>query len=218
MMDLSSSVDDVVQRNLKLSGFTNYDVIQCSIDMPPIKEQSIPGIVICHNVIQHTQSVEKTAKALFALVSPGGEFVFNCYGLNDQGIIRWIRFHLIYRSLRGVLSHMPFWAILSYARFMGIVRLFPGIGVIVEKVGFCVQGDVPKIQDETVISRLKRRYKATVLNTFDGFGYHAYQHHKSDDEIRSLIASLQPAVEKILNVDKYFSRPQPIGCALRIFR
>ena len=115
-------------------------------------------------------------------------------------------------------SHMPFWAILSYARFMGIVRLFPGIGAIAEKVRCCVQGDVPVIQGETVFSRLKRRYKTTVLNTFDSFGSHAYQHHKREDEIRLLISSLQPEAKKILNVDKYFSRPTPIGCALRIFR
>ena len=56
MMDLSHSVDDVVQRNLKPTGFTNYDVIQCSIDAPPIKDRSIHGMVICHNVIQHTLS------------------------------------------------------------------------------------------------------------------------------------------------------------------
>lgn len=218
MMELSSSVDDVVQRNLKPSGYKNFDVIQCSIDTPPIKSKSISGIVICHNVIQHTPSVEKTATALFDLVSSGGEFVFNCYGLNDQGVVRWVRFHLIYRPLRAVLSRMPFGAILSYARFMGIVRLIPGIGVIAEKANLCVQGDVPVIQGETVISRLKRRFKATVLNTFDGYGSHAYQHHKSNDEIKSLIKSLQPEEEKILNVDKYFSRPSPIGCALRIFR
>jgi len=71
-------------------------------------------------VIQHTPSVEKTAHALYALTAPGGEFVFNCYGL--------------------------------------------------------------------------------------------------DDEIRELVNTLQPDITKILNMDKYFLRPAPIGCALRIFR
>jgi ubiquinone/menaquinone biosynthesis C-methylase UbiE len=218
MMDLSHSVDDVVQRNLKPSGFTNYDVIQCSIDTPPIKEQSIQGLVICHNVIQHTPSVEKTASSLFSLVAPGGEFVFNCYPLNDEGILRWMRFHIIYSPLRAILSRLPFWAILSYSRLMGIIRLIPGLGWIIEKLGILVQGDVPRIEGDSFFQRLSRRYKATVLNTFDCFGSHKYQHLKTDQEIIDLATLLQPDREKILNTDKYFTRPQPIGCALRIYR
>ncbi|MDB0074079.1 methyltransferase domain-containing protein, partial [Planktomarina temperata] len=54
MLDLSHSVDDVVKRNL--AGIKNVDVIQCSIDAPPLRDQSINGIVYCHNVIQHTPS------------------------------------------------------------------------------------------------------------------------------------------------------------------
>lgn len=218
MLELSHSVDDVVQRNIKPSGFANYDVIQCSIDMPPIKEQSIHGMVICHNVIQHTPSVEKTAHALFAIVAPGGEFVFNCYPLHDRGIKGWVVFLLVYRPLRMVLSRLPFWAILSYARLMGIIRLLPVIGGLVEKVGICVRGDVPVIQGETVLERLKRSYKSTVLNTFDYFGSHKYQHHKRDKEIQLLVASLQKDHEKVLNSNEYFSNHRPAGCALRIFR
>jgi len=102
MLDLSHSVDDVVRRNH--AGLTNIDVIQCSIDAPPLRAQSIDGIVYCHNVIQHTPSVEKTAEALYTLVAPGGEFVFNCYALNDSGVLRWVRFHLVYQCLRALLS------------------------------------------------------------------------------------------------------------------
>lgn len=218
MLDLSDSVDDVVQRNLRSSGFRNYDVIQCSIDAPPIKSRSIDGIVYCHNVIQHTPSVEGTARALFDLVGPGGEFVFNCYPLNDAGPLRWIRFHLVYQPLRRLLSRMPFQLILLYARIMGILRETPVLGVLFEKSGFCVQGDVPCVAGERAITHLRRRYRATVLNTFDGFGSHTFQHHKSDAEIRSLLAELQPDANKILNTEKYFSRPPPVGCALRIFR
>jgi SAM-dependent methyltransferase len=218
MLELSDSVDDVVQRNLLPSGHRNYDVIQCSIDAPPLRPRSIIGIVYCNCVIQHTPSVEKTANALFELVAPGGEFVFTCYPLNDQGVLRWIRFHLIYRPLRRILSRMPFRVTLAYARTMGVLRQIPGFGVLLEKSGSCVQGDVPRVDSESALSYLTRRYRATVLNTFDGFGAHTFQHHKSDAEIRSLIAALQPNPEKILNADKYFSRPAPIGCALRIFR
>ncbi len=218
MLELSNAVDDVVQRNLKRSGYKNYDVIQCSIDAPPLKSRSIDGIVYCHNVIQHTPSVEKTASALFDLVAPGSEFVFNCYPRNDRGVFRWVRFHLIYSPLRRVLSRMPFRITLAYARAMGILRQVPGLGAFLEKSGFCVQGDVPRVNSENTATRLIRRYRATVLNTFDVFGSHLFQHHKSDAEIRSLIANLQPNPQKIMNVDKYFARPAPVGCALRIFR
>jgi SAM-dependent methyltransferase len=216
MMELSHAVDGIAWRNL--SGFKNVDIIQCSIDAPPLRDQSIDGIVYCHNVIHHTPSVEATARALWALVAPGGEFVFNCYGLNDQGILRWVRFHVIYRGLRGFLSRMPFQVILAYARLMAAARLIPGLGWLLEKVGFCVQGDVPRIPCEPVLGRIRRRFKLSTLNTFDAFGSHSYQHHKSDEEIHALLRELQPDTSKILNMDKYFSRPQPIGCALRVIR
>jgi uncharacterized protein YbaR (Trm112 family) len=218
MLELSHSVDDVVMRNIRPTEFTNYDVVQCSIDAPPIKDQSINGIVICHNVIQHTPSVEKTAQALFALVSPSGEFVFNCYSMNDEGLLRWLRFHLVYRPLRSLLSGLSFRSILTYAQIMGILRLAPGIGLLLEKSGFCVRGDIPRTQDEGVWKRLWHNYKTTVLNTFDCFGSHQYQHHLRNEEIKQLVATLQPDSSKVLNMDRYFQRPPPIGCALRIFR
>lgn len=216
LMDLSHSVDDVVQRNI--GSTPNIDVIQCSIDAPPLRDQSINGIVYCHNVIQHTPSVEKTAAALFAITGQGGEFVFNCYPLNDQGIIRWIRFHIIYEPLRWIISRLPFPLIMLYARTAATLRVIPVVGWLLEKSGFLVQGDVPTIAGESFLQRLKRGWKLTCLNTFDGFGSHQYQHHKSESEIRSLIKTLQPDSSKIGNVDAYFRRPPPIGCALRVSR
>jgi hypothetical protein len=70
------------------------------------------------------------------LSAPGGEFVFNCYGLNDQGVVRWVRFHLVYKPLRAVLSRMQFTVIILYARLMALLRLVPGLGVFLEKSGF----------------------------------------------------------------------------------
>jgi hypothetical protein len=65
---------------------------------------------------------------------------------------------------------------------------------------------------------LLRRFKNTCLNTFDGFGSHQFQHHKSDDEIRTLVKAMQPDAGKVANMDKYFIRSGPIGCALRVYR
>ena len=216
MLDLSHSVDDVVQRNL--AGLRQVDVIQCSIDAPPLRPGSIDGIVYCHNVIQHTPSVEKTAHALYGIVAPGGEFVFNCYGRNDQGLLRWVRWHLMYRPLRATLSRLPFWANMAYARGMSVLRMLPVLGEALEKALLCVQGDVPRIPGEGFLARLTRRYRAASLNTFDAYGSHAYQHHKTDAEIRNLVATLQPDMQLVRNMDRYFARPPHIGCALRVFK
>jgi uncharacterized protein YbaR (Trm112 family)/SAM-dependent methyltransferase len=218
MLELSDSVDDVVARNLGPSGFRNVDVVQCSIDAPPLRSRSIDGIVICHNVIQHTPSVERTARALFDLVGPGGEFVFNCYPTNDETPLRWARFHLVYRPLREVLRRLPFAARLAYSHAMAAGREVPGAGVLLEKSGLCMQGDVPAVEGEGALAHLRRRYRATALNTFDWYGGHAYQHHKSEAELRALLAELQPDARRIGNVDRYFTRPPPVGIALRVQR
>jgi uncharacterized protein YbaR (Trm112 family)/SAM-dependent methyltransferase len=218
MLELSQSVDDVVMRNLAPSGFRNFDVVQCSIDSPPLRPGSIDGIVLCHNVIQHTPSVERTAHALYELVAPGGEFVFNCYPTNDDTPLRWLRFHAVYRPLRGVLSRVPFGVRLAYSRAVAACRLLPGIGTVLEKSGVSMQGDVPLVEGEGTIARLRRRYAATALNTFDWYGGHSYQHHKSEDELRSLLQALQPDLSRIGNLEAYFSRPPPIGVALRVGR
>ena len=209
-LELSHSVDGVMRKNLK--GMSNVDIVQCSIDSPPIKDQSVNGIVICHNVIQHTPSVEGTARALWRLVATGGEFVFNCYQKNDQGLFRKLRF-VLYSVVRSVLSRAPFRVILWYARIMALLRFVPLIGFVLEKLGLMVRGDVPPGPD-----RWHRAYKSGVLNTYDCFGSHSYQHLKTDDEIKALVAELQPNLEKVLNADRYFMRPPPIGIALRLFR
>ena len=216
MLELSHSVDMVVGHNLK--NLKNVDVIQCSIDSPPLRDNSINGIIYCHNVIQHTPSVEKTAKALFSLLSKGGEFVFNCYPKNDHGILRWMRFHLVYKSLRATIPKLPFFFIVAYARIMAFLREIPILGWILEKSGFCVTGDVPRVKNELFWKYIYRRFKNTSLNTFDNLGSHHYQHLKSDSEILKLVYDLQKNKNKVQNIEKYFSRPQPIGCALRIFK
>jgi Methylase involved in ubiquinone/menaquinone biosynthesis len=215
-LELSPSVDDVMLRNLRTSKFRNWDILQCSIDAPPVKPRSVEGIVICHNVIQHTPSVARTATALFDLVAPGGEFVFNCYPRNDVGFVRWLRFHAVYKPLRAVLRRCPRDVRLAYASSMAFLRQVPVLGTVLEKLNLCVMGDV--VPGRTRQQTLYRRFAATRLNTFDYFGAHAYQHHLSERQLRELVRQLQPSPERVENVDAYFSRPQPIGCALRIHR
>jgi len=75
------------------------------------------------------------------------------------------------------------------------------------------RGDVPRGEHY-----LRRAYMSGVLNTYDWFGSHGYQHYKTEAEIRSLVAELQSDASKVGNIDRYFERPQPIGIALRLFR
>jgi ubiquinone/menaquinone biosynthesis C-methylase UbiE len=215
LLELSHSVQGVVRSNLQRSGFTNWDIIQCSIDAPPLRANSI-DLVMCHNVIQHTPSVERTAHALFKVVKPGGEFVFNCYPKNDEGLLRWLRLNAVYRPLRFVLAKCPFRVNLAYATMMGVLRNVPALGLFLEKAGFCSQGEV--LTSDGRPAGFHRRYQATRLNTFDRFGSHRYQHLKSEAELRALLAQLQPDSSKIDNLQAYFSRPAPIGCALRVKR
>jgi SAM-dependent methyltransferase len=209
-LELSHSVDDVMQRNLR--GMPNVDIVQCSIDQPPLRTRAIDGIVICHNVIQHTPSVEGTARALWDLVGAGGEFVFNCYPKNDLGLVRKLRLAW-YGSLRAVLSRCSFQVLLMYSRAMAALRFVPILGWFLEKAGFMVRGDVPAGP-----RWFFRAYKSGVLNTYDCYGSHAFQHLKTDAEIRTLVAELQPDSSLVLNADRYFLRPPPIGIALRLIR
>jgi len=94
---------------------------------------------------------------------------------------------------------------------MSILRFIPIFGWFLEKSSLMIRGDVPRGKNY-----LKRLYLAGALNTFDGYGSHKYQHCKSDEEIKKLIKELQPDDKKVLNMDSYFSRPSPIGCALRL--
>ena len=204
LMELSHSVDDVVKSNVM--DLANVDVIQCSIDAPPIRDRSIDGIVYCHNVIQHTPSVEKTAHALYSLVAPGGEFVFNCYGVNDgPGILRWIRYHLIGRGLFAITRRMNDRQVMVFSYTMAWLRMIPFVGWFLERCGIIRCGDVPAVAGESTLSRLKRRFKQTYLNTRDQHGQHHFQHGKTNSELQRLLGELQPDPKKILNADRYFA-------------
>jgi 2-polyprenyl-3-methyl-5-hydroxy-6-metoxy-1,4-benzoquinol methylase/uncharacterized protein YbaR (Trm112 family) len=210
-LELSHSVDGVVRNNVGV--MPNVDVVQCSIDTPPIRDSSISGMVICHNVIQHTPSVERTARALWEIVGPGGEFVFNCYLRNDFNLLRKLRF-ATYGVLRGFLSRRSFHFLLGYSRLMSLLRFLPGVGFAIERAGLMVLGDVPSGPDY-----LRRKYRLGVLNTFDWYGGHTYQHHKTREEIRELVNTLQPDREKISNLETFLRLPTPpLGCAIRIRR
>jgi SAM-dependent methyltransferase len=208
-LELSHTVDDVMKRNLK--GLEDkIDAIQCSIDHIPLRKNSIPDLVLCHNVIQHTPSVEKTAKALWAITKPGGEFVWNCYTRTDEGFWQRARFKL-HRSVRWALQRSPFVVRLAYAHTMAALRFVPVLGWLLEKSlvmgrGIVIPGP----------HYFRRAYRAALVITFDGFGGHGHQHHLSFKEQHTLAKKLQPNEKKWRNAEVYFTRPMPISAALRL--
>jgi hypothetical protein len=196
-----------------LIGIRNVDVVQCSIDAPPIRPGSISGIVICNAAIQHTPSVKKTAEALWRIVGRGGEFAFSCYLKYTRDPVWLARWLLVYKPLRAILSRCSFDVILAYAKLMARLRLVPVIGPLLEKAQFLVRGDVPPGDDYE-----KRLYTQTVLNTFDWYGSHKYQHQLSAKQLASICNGLNPHPDKILNLEAYFKRPLPPGLPLRLQR
>ena len=107
---------------------------------------------------------------------------------------------------------------LLYSHTFAFLRFIPVLGILLEKSYFIFQGDIPNIKNESFFKRLKRKYQNTVLNTFDAYGSHKYQWHKTNDEIKNLLNSFSPKPSKILNKEKYFRNKPPIGIALRVFR
>mgnify|MGYP004000107571 FL=1 len=218
MMDLSNTVDNIVQSNFKDTNFTNFDIIQCSIDNPPIRQNSINGIVMCHNVIQHTPSIEKTAKALFGIVAKGSEFVFNTYGDNKEGLLRKIRW-AFYLKFRSFLVTKTDNFRLVYAHIMGVLWFIPIVGWFLRKSMMIIKGNTPKDKEEDFLEKIKRTYYSVVTNTFDWYGSHTHQHHIANNDLKNLLYDLQPDESKILNQEKYYSRsPVYDGASLRIVK
>ena len=208
-LELSHAVDGVMRNNLAPVA-EKVDVIQCDIAHPPFKADSIGDIVICHNVIQHTESVEDTAIALYRMVKPGGELVFNCYMKDGGDPLRTLR-RCLYTIVRKILSRSPHPVRLAYAWTMSRLIVVPLLGRFLVLSRLAVCGDVP-----VGPRRRQRRIKQTFLNTYDLYGSHRYQHHKTRMELLELVRRLQPDLSRVINLDAYLSRPSPPGVALRV--
>jgi hypothetical protein len=208
-LELSHSVDRVMQENLR--GIDNVDIVQCSIDAPPIKAHSINGLVICNAAIQHTPSVKRTAEALWRMVGPGGELSFSCYLKYPNDPVWMARWLLVATPLRAILSRCSFNTILGYAKLMARLRMIPVIGPLLEKAQFVIRGDVPPGEHYQ-----ERLLSQSVLNTFDWYGSHQYQHHLSAAQLATICDELTPKPAEILNLEAYYKRPLPPGLPLRL--
>jgi SAM-dependent methyltransferase len=210
-LELSHTVDGIMKANHK--GLAGIDVIQCSIDAIPLRDGAIKDLVLCTNVIQHTPSVQRTARELWRITGKGGEFAFNVYNRNDSTPLHRLR-NRLYRGVRAVVSRWPFRARMAHAQAVGALAMVPGLGRLLEKLDLMRQGEVTP--GGGWWTQFRRRHHAAVLNTFDYFGAHAYQHHLSFDEVRALATALQPDRKKHVNAEAYFSMPHKTGTMLRL--
>jgi hypothetical protein len=140
--------------------------------------------------------VKKTAAAFWRMVGPGGELAFSCYLKYPRNVIWMARWLLVTTPLRAILSRCSFNTILGYAKVMARMRMEPIIGPLLEKAQLVVLGDVPP--GERYQGRLLSQ---SILNTFDCYGGHRYQHYLSAAQLATICDELTPKPYQILNLD-----------------
>lgn len=210
-LELSGTVDTIITENTK--HLLNVDVIQCSIDAIPLRDNAIPGMVICRNAIHHTPSVSATLAELWRITAPGAECAFNCYITNPNSSLDRTR-QKLYRAVRALISSLPFHMRLAYAHTMAALRLVPGLGKLLQFLKLVVLEE-PRPAFKLSKEGYKQLYRSALLGTFDYFGAHTHQHHLSLANLHGAITQLRPG-GKAVNAQAYFSSPQPSGILLRL--
>lgn len=91
------------------------------------------------------------------------------------------------------------------------MRMIPILGRLLEKAQLVIRGNVPA--GERYQERLLTQ---SILNTFDWYGAHRYQHYLSAAQLAKICNELNPKPSQILNLDAYYKRPLPPGLPLRL--
>lgn len=199
-LELSNTVDDMMQKNLK--GFEDKVVIiQADISNPPIKKNSVKDLVYCFNVIQHTKDpLNTTAKRLYSLCDKGCIFAFNVY-MTRSKIYLLLDPHRTIRKLTVKLNKK---VLLSFSYFFSLFSVIPLLDYLMGKL-ILLYSDVPKGENY-----IKRKYLGTVLNTYDYYGSHSYQYIYTPNEIEKFFNVWKPKA-KIKNLDKHINSKQKPG-------
>jgi uncharacterized protein YbaR (Trm112 family) len=202
-LELSNTVDQIMQQNLK--GFEDRCVIiQADISNPPIKPNSVNGIIYCINVIQHTKDpLDTTAKNLYALLDKG-ICVFNIYMTRGK---KYLYLDLHYH-LRKITVHLPKKLLLGLCYIGAVLDLIPGIHYIAERT-VILTGD-------RSWKNLRRRYKGSVTNTYDYYGGHEYQYIYTAEQIAQFFKRWGIQKSRIKNYDAYMTGAPAPGLALQI--
>jgi uncharacterized protein YbaR (Trm112 family)/2-polyprenyl-3-methyl-5-hydroxy-6-metoxy-1,4-benzoquinol methylase len=202
-LELSQAVDGVVRKNL--TGCDDRSlVVQCDIARPPIRGGAL-DLVYCINVIQHTRDPQETTRSLYRLLCGRGEMVVNYYMRGERPGPAWrVREYL----RTQVFKRLPKGVLLAVCRALAAVSMVPVLEWPLMKL-VAVRGDVPKGPHY-----LRRKYRQTVLNTYDWHGSHEYQHYFTPRQLEALVREAGIALEKVPNFREVVEQPLP-GQALR---
>lgn len=189
-LELSHSVDGVLKQNL--AGFGDRSlVVQCDIADPPIRKGSV-DLVYCINVVQHTESPQRTTQRLYELLGGGAELYINYYYREEK---MPLSFHFRELMRRQVFSRLPNRVTLGIFRVLAGAAMVPGLDAALTRM-LLIRGEVPKGSNY-----LRRKYRQTVLNSYDYFGSHRYQHYFTAGDLRRLFAASGIPMAKVTNFD-----------------
>lgn len=191
-LELSQTVDGIMRKNLQGFGDRSL-VVQCDIAKPPIQKGSV-DVVYCMNVIQHTVDPVETTRRLYQLLGGKTELFINYYMQGDDTCRSW-KFKNLLRD--KVLSLLPQRILLSLCRIWGLMSLVPGLDYLLMRFLLIRGSEVPPGPNF-----LQRKYKQTVLNTYDWYGSHDFQHYYTYKELKKLFSEAGIPSEKVLNYEE----------------
>ncbi len=202
-LELSHSVDGIMRQNLK--GFADRSlVVQCDIASPPVRKGTA-DLVYCINVVQHTEDPQRTTERLYSLLGPRSEMFVNYYCRAEK---MPLDFHLRELLRQRVFKRLPNGVTLAIFRALAAAAMVPGLDqALVRSV--LVRGEVPAGE-----GYLRRKYRQTVLNSYDYYGSHAYQHYFTPSDLRRLFDESGIPMAKVPNFDEVLEKTLP-GHAFR---
>lgn len=203
-LELSNTVDGIMRRNLRGLSDRNL-VIQCDIANPPVRRGAF-DVVYCINVVQHTRDPAATTRNLYALLGPGQELFVNYYRMPEQW---WnqLRVTAAEGFRRKLTARVPKALLLNLIRLAALATFVPLLDRLA--LQFLICGEVPRGPRFR-----RRRYRQAVLNTYDWFGSHAYQHHYRCFELLGLFEEAGIDYARIPNLERVIRLAQP-GLAFR---
>jgi uncharacterized protein YbaR (Trm112 family) len=203
-LELSDTVDGIMRDNLRPHRDRSA-IVQGDIARPPVRK-GVFDIVYCINVIQHTENPALTTRALYGLLDAGQELYVNYYRMPEEWW-KQLRLQTAEGFRRLVTARLPKPVLLWAIRIAALGTLVPLLDRLVLQVMIC--GEVPEGP-----GRRMRRYRQTVLNTYDWFGSHDFQYHYRCFELLALFEEAGIGFERIPNLEKVIRLALP-GMAFR---
>jgi 2-polyprenyl-3-methyl-5-hydroxy-6-metoxy-1,4-benzoquinol methylase len=203
-LELSSTVDGIMRKNLSSYSDRNL-IVQCDIANPPVQKGKF-DVLYCMNVIQHTKDPAVTTRNLYRLVGDGQELYINYYRMPEAW---WKQLRIILGESfrRNFTAKLPKAVLLNLIRAASLATYVPLLDRIA--LQFLICGEVPPGPQFRA-----RRYRQTVLNTYDWFGSHDFQYHYRCWELLSLFAKAEIKYDRIPNLEQVMRLALP-GLAFR---